>query len=48
MGTLLILTEAERDLVEIERELVGARRDALFARIALLKAVGGTPANSEH
>lgn len=48
VGTLLILTEAERDLVEIERELVGARRDALFARIALLKAVGGTPANSEH
>ena len=46
-GTLLTLTEAERDLVEVERELVGAQRDALFARIALLKAVGGTSQTSE-
>ena len=48
VGTLLMLTEAERDLVEVERELIGAKRDAVFAEITLLKAIGGSRATSEY
>ena len=40
-GTVLQVTETERDQIDVERQLTEARRDALFAYIALLKALGG-------
>ncbi len=40
-GTLLQVTEAERDQIDVQRQLTSARRDAIFALIALYKAMGG-------
>lgn len=40
-GTVLQVTETERDQIDVERQLTEARRDALFAYIALMKALGG-------